>query len=239
VISLLDHREPLPEQLRNLPPHAVRQRVRHPPLMSKTEVTVGQYRKCVEAGRCTKPNTNSSYCNWGKSDRDNHPINCVDWGQARTFAKWVGANVDLPTEAEWEYAARGGQNYKYAGSHDVDDVAWYTSNTHDTGTRAVGTKRANGYGLHDMSGNVWEWVLDEYSSSYEGAPKDGSKARGSVPSCGQMCDKGSARRVTRGGSWYYNAAYVRVAHRYYNSPDNRDNRLGFRLTKRQPFIKSF
>lgn len=204
--------------------HTVRM---HSFYMSKTEVTVGQYRKCVEAGRCTEPDTDSSYCNWGKSGREDHPINCVDWGQARTFAKWVGANVDLPTEAEWEYAARGGQSYKYAGSNNPDEVAWYN----DRGTRTVGTKRANGYGLHDMSGNVWEWTLDEYHYSYSGAPSNGSEAWGNVPKCSQVCDRTSAGRVFRGGSWSYVADRLRVAHRYVSSPVFRVSCLGFRLRR--------
>ena len=136
-------------------------------LMSKTEVTVGQYRKCVEAGTCTTDGfTKYSSCNWDKSYRNGYPINCVDWNQARTFANWAGG--DLPSEAEWEYAARGGQGYKYAGSNDPDQVAWRGR------TKPVGGKKKNGFGLYDMSGNVYEWVLDEYKDSYSGAPRDGS-----------------------------------------------------------------
>jgi len=134
-------------------------------LMSETEVTVGQYRKCVKAGTCSPANR----CDWGDpnwtsspSTKEDHPINCVSWDQARTFAKWAGG--DLPSEAEWEYAARGGQRFKYAGSNDPDEVAWYDSNS-GGGTKPVGGKKKNGFGLHDMSGNVWEWALDEYKNS--------------------------------------------------------------------------
>ena len=205
-------------------------------LMSKTEVTVGQYRQCVEAGRCTEPNTGYK-CNWGESRREDHPINCVNWGQARTFAKWVGADVDLPTEAEWEYAARGGQSFIYAGSDDADEVAWYTSNTNDTddtGTREVGTKKANGFGLHDMSGNVWEWTLDEYEDSYLDAPSNSSQARGNIPRCRTICDNESTERVVRGGGWSGSAARLRVADRNLDLPDYRSFPLGFRLRRRLP-----
>ena len=201
--------------------------------MSKTEVTVGQYRACVEAGVCAEP----SSCIWTSSrgDKENHPINCVDWGQARTFAKWVGA--DLPTEAEWEYAARGGQGFTYAGSQNADDVAWYGSNsgagTKRAGTKRVGTKRANGYGLHDMSGSVWEWVLDQDKGDYNGAPSDGHQAVGSIPTCRIKCDNGAARRVFRGGSWYDGADHLRVANRNSRSPGYRGD-LGLRLRRTDP-----
>ena len=166
-------------------------------LMSETEVTVGQYRKCVEAGRCTEPEGGGS-CTWGKSGKEDHPINCVDWGQARTFAVWAGG--DLPTEVQWEYAARGGENYEYAGSNNANEVAWYDSNSGGS-THSVKTKKKNGYGLYDMSGNVWEWTLDEWHSDYDGAPNQAETPWGDVGKCVQMCDNGSSRRVGRGGSW--------------------------------------
>ena len=203
--------------------------------MSKTEVTVGQYRACVMAGVCSEPNTNISWCTWSRDagSKENHPINCIDWGQARTFAKWAGA--DLPTEAEWEYAARGGQGFTYAGSDNLDDVAWYSQNS-GGGTKPVGTKRANGYGLHDMSGNVREWVLDEFKDSYTIPPSDGHQAVG----CDLKCDNGEdVRRVSRGGSWLDKADELRVAHRKSNSPDFRDSRLGLRLRRTPSFDPNF
>ncbi|MBM4290192.1 MAG: formylglycine-generating enzyme family protein [Deltaproteobacteria bacterium] len=196
-------------------------------LMSKTEVTVGQYRKCVEAGVCSEPSSWSS----NPGSKENHPVTGVDWGQARTFAKWVGA--DLPTEAEWEYAARGGQSFTYAGSNSPDDVAWYSSNS-GGGTKPVGTKRANGYGLQDMSGNVWEWVLDEYKNDYSNAPSDGHQAVGSIPICRTRCDNGDARRVNRGGGWHSVASPLRVAYRRSYPPDYRFGNLGLRLRRTLP-----
>jgi formylglycine-generating enzyme required for sulfatase activity len=201
--------------------------------MSKTEVTVWQYRACVHAGVCSEPDTSSFDCTWSvpAGSTENHPINCIDWAQARTFAKWVGA--DLPTEAEWEYAARGGRGFEYSGSDVVDEVAWYSSNS-GGGTKPVGTKRANGYGLHDMSGNVWEWVLDEYKSNYNGAPSDGHHAVGSLPECEMICENGAARRVSRGGGWAGDADHLRVAHRFSDSPDFRSFALGLRLRRTLP-----
>jgi formylglycine-generating enzyme required for sulfatase activity len=195
--------------------------------MSETEVTVGQYRQCVEAGRCSEPDT-GDYCTWGGSD--DHPISCVDWGQARTFSVWMGG--DLPTEAQWEYAARGGEDYEYAGSNVADEVAWFSENT--SSTNVVKTKRANGYGLYDMSGNVWEWTLDEWHDDYREAPSRAEVPWGDVGECSQMCDSGSSRRVNRGGSWNDVAGLLRVAFRDYYYPGDRDGFLGFRVRRTLP-----
>ena len=197
--------------------------------MSKTEVTVAQYRACVDDGRCSEPGAGEG-CNWNVGGREDHPINCVDWGQARTFAKWIGADVDLPTEAEWEYAARGGQDFTYAGSGNPDEVAWYNQNSGGS-IHPVGTKKANGYGLYDMSGNVWEWVLDEWHKNYEEAPTVSNEAWGEVSECAQVCDTGSARRVHRGGSWLNGAGGLRVAARNNDLPVIRVIGLGFRLRR--------
>jgi len=124
----------------------------------------------------------------------------------------------LPTEAEWEWAARGGENYTYAGSDDIDEVAWYTSNTNDTGTRDVKTKKKNAYGLYDMSGNVWEWCWDWYDWNIS------SGTPGTGPASG-------SGRCLRGCSWNSSAGRARVASRLVNSPYNRDDYCGFRLVR--------
>ena len=188
--------------------------------MMRSEVTVAQYRACVEAGVCSAPGTSGS-CTWGVSGREDHPVNCVSWDDAQVFARWAGGR--LPTEAEWEYAARGGQGYAYAGSNTVGDVAWYDDNS-GSKTHAVCGKQRNGYGLCDMSGNVWEWVEDWYHDSYTGAPTDGSA---------WVSPAGSVR-VYRGGSWYSSAGRARVADRFGGDPGVRDDLLGLRLVRSNP-----
>ena len=137
---------------------------------------------------------------------------------------WDAATCDftadgyrLPTEAEWEYLARGGENYKYAGSDTVDDVAWYTSNIKDTGTREVKTKQANAYGLYDMSGNVWEWCWD---------------LRGSINSTTDSAGSASGSyRVRRGGSWGSLDSFCAVSKRFSIDPYDRGSSCGLRVVR--------
>ena len=153
------------------------------------------------------------------------PVENVSWNDCQTFIKKLnqltGENFRLPTEAEWEYAARGGKSskgYKYSGSNTIGDVAWYTDNSLSK-TRAVKTKKPNELGIYDMSGNVYEWCSDWYSSSYYSS-YSGTNPTG--PSSGSY-------RVLRGGSWYSDAGRWRVANRSYNSPAGRISSFGFRL----------
>ena len=127
----------------------------------------------------------------------------------------------LPTEAEWEYAARGGGEQVYSGSNDIGDVGWYSSNSGER-THEVGGKQANGWGLYDMTGNVWEWVWDWYGSYPSGAVTDPVG-----PSTGSS-------RVYRGGSWYRSPGSARVAYRSRIVPGLRGSYLGFRLARSSP-----
>ena len=153
---------------------------------------------------------------------DDLPVETVSWNDVQTFIsklnELTGANFRLPTEAEWEYAARGGnksQDYKYSGSNTVGDVAWYSGNS-SSRTHAVATKAPNELGIYDMSGNVWEWCQDWYDG-YAGTPQTDP----------QGPDTGS-RRVDRGGSWGNRAGGCRVAYRSGGNPGGGIG-LGLRL----------
>jgi len=153
------------------------------------------------------------------------PVERVSWNDCQTFIaklnQLTGKTFRLPTEAEWEYAARGGiqsKGYTYSGSNSIEEVAWYTSNSGST-THEVATKAPNELGLYDMSGNVWEWCQDWYGSDYYSSSVVNSPTG---PSSGSS-------RVYRGGSWRNNATYCRVAYRGHNSPTVSYNYLGLRL----------
>ena len=155
----------------------------------------------------------------------NLPVEKVSWEDCQIFIailnELTGKYFRLPTEAEWEYAARGGsksQGYKYSGSNTVDDVAWYPSNS-SSKTHPVATKAPNELGIYDMSGNVLEWCRDWYSSSYYSSS---SQYNPTGPASG-------SRRVYRGGSWGSSARLCRVSYRDYNGPSYRFYNLGLRL----------
>jgi formylglycine-generating enzyme required for sulfatase activity len=188
--------------------------------IGKTEVTFRQYDVFCDATGHSKPKDRG----WG---RGNRPVINVDWHDAVSFCDWLseksGMSFRLPTEAEWEYAARGGQNshgYRYSGGNDLDDVGWYRDNSGKR-THAVGQKRSNELRLYDMSGNVWEWCSDRYDSDYY-AKSPGGNPKG--PSMG-------SRRVVRGGSWVNDARHCRVARRNGGHPGSSYDSLGFRLAQ--------
>ena len=186
------------------------------------EVTQSQWEKVVGTS-IYQQKTKANYSNTYGVGPD-YPMYYVSWDEAMEFCRLLsnktGRTYTLPTEAQWEYAARGGnknESAKYAGSNMIDAVAWYTDNSGGN-THIVGSKRANALGIYDMSGNVWEWCKDWYANSY--VSYDTNNPVG--PSSGSY-------RVSRGGSWNYSASDCRVANRNYCSPGNRGNFLGFRV----------
>ena len=158
---------------------------------------------------------------------NNLPVENVSWYDCQTFIKrlnsYTGRNFRLPTEAEWEFAARGGnysRHYKYSGSNHIDDVAWYIDNSNKR-PHPVGTKQANELGLYDMSGNVGEWCSD-----WDGSYSSYSQTNPTGPNSGSS-------RVNRGGFWRYNARYCRTPERSSNAPDYCVNFIGLRLVLSQ------
>ena len=154
---------------------------------------------------------------------DNLPVEKVSWDDCQEFIsklnKMTGKKFRLPTEAEWEYAARGGKNsrgYQYSGSNNISDVAWYTNNS-GSKTHAVGTKQSNELGIYDMTGNVWEWCQD-----WKGTYSSSSQVNPTGATSGSL-------RVSRGGSWYNAARLCRSSYRSNITPGYRDINLGLRL----------
>ena len=186
--------------------------------IGETEVTQALWYAVMGA----KPTSSNSWST-GYGLGDNYPAYYVSWNDCQTFItklnQLTGKTFRLPTEAEWEYAARGGnqsKGYIFSGSNTINDVAWYTSNS-SSKTHEVATKSPNELGIYDMSGNVLEWCQDWY-----GSYSSGSQTNPTGPTSGSI-------RVYRGGSWYNNATGCRVAYRNNNTPTNTSDYLGLRL----------
>jgi len=200
--------------------------------IDKTEVTVGMYAECVEAGFCSEPSTDYEQCSWGNEFRDDFPINCVNWDQAKDYCAWAGKR--LPTEAEWEKAARGTDGRKYPWGNQTatcEYAVMYDGGGNGCGTGTpwpVCSKSPAGdspYGLCDMSGNVWEWVSDWYDPGYY-TNSPASNPTGPVS---------GSYRVRRGGSFAYAGNYLRASDRNYDIPSAGydGHSLGFRCARPQ------
>jgi formylglycine-generating enzyme required for sulfatase activity len=184
--------------------------------IGKYEVTQGQWKKIM--------GSNPSHFKSG----DDFPVETVSWNDAKTYieklSRQSGNRFALPTEAQWEYAARsGGKNEKYAGGSNVGSVAWYGGNSGGK-THRVGTKASNGLGIYDMSGNVWEWCEDVVDkNAYFRHSRNNP-----------VITSGGSARVSRGGCWFDGPGSVRAAFRGRGSSGGRDGSLGFRLSLPQP-----
>lgn len=218
--------------------------------LGKYDVTRGEYAAFVrETGYPAGDGCGHDSFRWNKqagvtwrnpgfrqTERD--PVVCVSWQDARAYIAWLNGKVRqpaptpedgpyrLPSESEWEYAARAGTTTRFWWGDDdgsADDHAWYNGNSSGQ-THPVGSKPANSFGLYDMVGDVWQWTEDCYAGSYANAPTDGSAAEE-----GNAC-----LRVDRGGSWLYPAWLLRSATRERNPAEYRDGIMGFRLARALP-----
>jgi formylglycine-generating enzyme required for sulfatase activity len=172
-----------------------------------------------------------SWKNPGFSQSPRDPVVCVSWHDAQVYVAWLNHKVGsgayrLPSEAEWEYAARGGTRSMFWWGDDTSGAvghAWFKSNSGGS-TRPVGSQPANPFGLSDIVGDVWQWTADCYAESYANAPADGRPAEEPI----------GCMRVDRGGTWLFPAWFLRPATRERNPPEFRDPIMGFRVAKTLP-----
>ena len=199
--------------------------------MGRYEVTFADYDRFVAATSGRRPNDRG----WGRGSR---PVINVNWNEAKAYATWLSAQTGkryrLPSESEWEYAARSGTSTRYSwgdgithehANYGKDECCdgWASGRDKWVNTAPVGSFEPNPFGLYDMHGNVWEWVEDCYHNNYEGAPTDGSAW---TSGCGS-----DVRAVVRGGSWYNYPQYLRSANRDWLTPSSRYFNFGFRLVQ--------
>ena len=207
--------------------------------ISKFEVTVWEWKQFIKANKMKMP----AKPTWGW--QDNYPINGVTWNEAIAYCNWLsikeklqpcytkkGPNFvcnfkangyRLPTEAEWEFAAKGGtstKGFRFSGSDKLDEVAWHKANSSGH-PHTVGTKLPNELGIYDMSGNVWEWCWDWYNKDFYKQEK-GDNPKG--PEMGE-------RRTVRGGSWDSQPNYIRPANRISTFPSKTHEFYGFRVAR--------
>lgn len=210
--------------------------------LGKTDLTRGEYTAfvretkrpagdgCYETGNPDSPrHAGASWENPGFAQTERDPVVCVTWDDARAYVSWLNGKLGspagpyrLPSESEWEYAARAGTTTRFYWGDDVAAAAahaWYKDNSGGQ-THPSASKPANPFGLFDMAGDVWQWTEDCYAETYAAAPADGSAAAGA-----------DCLRVDRGGSWFYPAWLLRPATRERNPAGYRDTVMGFRLAR--------
>jgi formylglycine-generating enzyme required for sulfatase activity len=200
-----------------------------PLAVSKTEITFDEWETCALEGGCAHSRPEDS--GWGKGRR---PVIYVSYDDAKAYVDWLRQKTGKPyrllSEAEWEFAARGGTSTPFAGGETLQptqanfDASSLTSNkrpgSYEGKTVEVGTFPSNPYGLHDMEGNVFEWVEDCWNKTHAGAPADASPRGGDC-----------ARRVAKGGAWYYEAEFARPSARMSFPKGARLNVIGFRVAR--------